>query len=261
MFRHCVAGIDFSAGWDQVHARLRRMAALLGIQELTLVHVDEPQVWGHKDFADAAGSVRLEQAAADLRSSLGLQVHAQLASGLPAKALLDVALRQHADLLAVANRSHARGAELLLGNAALSLAGTSRLPLLIVPFEEGSLAEGTPLLLVSDRSAAAAKARAIFLELLGEREGRVMLVQGSGQQVSLAEAEALEALAASRGKIEVGTVAGDAVSEVCRVARNLEAPLIIVGKRCPEVAGEPLLDSRLEELCRKTPSPLLLIPS
>lgn len=260
MFKHCVAGIDFSAGWDQLRAQLKRMVELLGIQRLTLVYVDEPHLWGHKNFTDTAGGVRLEQTAADLKTSLGLEVASQVVSGLAAKSLLEAAKQQRADLLMVANRSHSRGQELFVGNVALSLARTSTLPLLIVPFDQGSIVEGAPLLLVSDKSSAAAKARTCFVDLLGARAGRVMLLQ-DGQQTSLKEAEALEALAAKHEKIEVGAVVGDAVDEVCRVAGKLEAPLIIVGKRSADEAGEPRLDSWVEALCRQTLNPVLLIPS
>lgn len=260
MFRHCVAGIDFSAGWAQVHAQLKRMTSLLGIQQLTLVHVDEPRQWGHRDFTDAASSVRLEQMARDVQADLGIEVHPRFVSGLAAPAILEVAARQQADMIMVANRSHSRGRELVMGNVAMSLARMSTLPLLIIPTDLGSLEDGAPLLLVTDNSPAASRARACFAGLLGARQGRVMIVR-SPQQTSLAEAETLEALLASHGNIAVDAVAGDPVAEVCRVAGEIKTPLIILGKHSGNAIDEPLLDNMVESLCRQTVKPLLLMPS
>lgn len=260
MFRHCVAGIDFSVGWDQVHAQLKRMTSLLGIQQLTLVHVDEPRQWVHRDVADAASSVHLEQLAREVQAELGIAVQPRLVSGLAATALLEVATRQQADLVVVANRSHSRGRELVMGNVAMSLVRMSTLPLLIVPFDLGSIDEGAPLLLVTDNSPVASKARACFAGLLGARQGRVMIVRRP-PQTSLAEAQALEALLARHGNTVVDSVDADPVAQVRRVAGEIKTPLIILGKRSSNAIDEPLLDSMVEGLCRQALSPLLLIPS
>jgi nucleotide-binding universal stress UspA family protein len=260
MFRHCVAGIDFSAGWDQVQAQLKRMTSLLGIQQLTLVHVDEPRQWTHRDFTDAASGVRLEQVARDVQAGLGIEVHSRLASGFAATAILEVATRQQADLIVVANRSHSRGRDLIMGNVALNLVRLSTPPLLVVPFDMGATNESAPLLLVTDNSPLSSGARTCFAGLLGARKGRVMLIQRPDQQPTLSEMEALNALAASHVDVTIDSVAGDPVAEVCRVAREIEAPLIIFGMRAGTI-GQQYHDSLLEDLCRQTLSPVLLIPS
>lgn len=260
MFRHCVACIDFSTGWDQVHGRLRQLAELLGIRELTLVHVDEPHVWKHRDFVDAAGRVRLDQVVTDLRAALGLEVRAQLASGLPGKALLDAAVQSRADLLVVANLRHMRGDEYLLGNVAVSLARSSTMPLLLVPAEPGMVEAQAPLLLVSDGSLAAGKARGCFSGLLDGRKGRVLQLGGAERQTSLAEAQALDALVSGNPDIEQARLGGDPAGEIGRMANEFGAALIVVGKRAAAEHGEPALEDWMEDLCRDTPSPLLLVP-
>ncbi|MCQ4348675.1 universal stress protein [Pseudomonas stutzeri] len=260
MFRHCVAGIDFSAGWDQVKARLRRMAPLLGIRRLTLVHVEEPNQWRREDVAAAAAGVRLTQAADDLAASLGLEVQSRLVAGFAASALLEQAARERADLIVVANRSHSRGQELFMGNVALNLARMSTLPLLIVPLDLGGLDESAPLLLVSDNSSGAAAARRCFAGLLAGRAGRVALL-ADGAERSPAEVQALDELVAGQAGVEFAPLAGEPAAAVCRLAEDLGAPLIVVGQRRPGGVGEPFLDGRVESLCRQARSPVLLVPA
>lgn len=260
MFRHCVAGIDFSAGWDQMQAQLKRLTSLLGIQQLTLVHVDEPRQWTRRDIADAASGARLEQVARDLQAGLGIEVHPLLVSGLAATAILEVVARQQADLIVVANRSHSSGRDLIMGNVALNLVRMGTPPLLVVPFDMGATNDSAPLLLVTDNSPLSRGARTCFAGLLGARKGRVLLVQRPDQQPTLSEMEALDALVASHANVTIDSVAGDPVAEVCRVARELETPLIIFGKHAGAI-GEQHHDSLLEDLCRQTVRPVLLMPS
>ncbi len=266
MFRHCVAGIDFSAGWDQLRGQLGRMIALLGIQQLTLVHADEPHLRAHQDSDDCERRrLSLEQVAGDLQAELGIAVQPRFVTGFAASAILEVAGELQADLVMAANRSHSRGGELFLGNVALNLARMSTLPLLIVPRDLGAIEEHAPLLLVSDRSAAGRAARDCFAALLGsQRKGRVMVIGDPGdpgEQASLAELEAVEALVSSHANITPESVAGDPLEAICQAAAALHTPLILLGKpRRAPVDAAPLA-ALVEDVCRQARNPLLLVPA
>lgn len=263
MFRHCVAGIDFSTGWDQLSGQLGRMIALLGIQKLTLVHADEPHQRAHQDPDDCnRRRLRLEQVAGDLQATLGIAVQPRFVTGFAASSILEAAGELQADLVMAANRSHSRGGELFLGNVALSLARMSTLPLLIVPRDLGAIEEHAPLLLVSDRSAVSRAARDCFTALLGsQRKGRVMVVGDPGERASLAELEAVEALVSSHANITPESVVGDPLEAICQAAAALQTPLILLGKpRRAPVDAAPL-DALVEDVCRQARNPLLLVPA
>ncbi|WP_107850377.1 universal stress protein [Oceanimonas marisflavi] len=113
MFRHCIAGIDFSAGWDQSRAQLTRMVPLLGIQQLTLLHADEPHHRSHKE-ASANRRTHLEQLATDMAASLTIPTEPVFVSGFATSSLLEIASRREAGLLLIANNSHSRGQDFIL---------------------------------------------------------------------------------------------------------------------------------------------------
>ncbi|ATG75524.1 hypothetical protein CGX12_13325 [Zobellella denitrificans] len=263
MFRHCVAGIDFSAGWDRVQSRLRQMVALFDIRELTLVHADEPHRRAHKDANDRTNrKLHLEQVAADMSRELAITVHTQFVSGFAVSSILDCAKRKQADLIVVANRSHSRSREFFMGNVALNLARLCKLPLLIVPSDLGAVADDAPLLLATDNSPASARARACFTELVGtDRQGMVMIVRSPEHQVAFEEVQAGESFATDNPNLDVRTVVGDPVEEICEAASNVRTPLIILGKRGTNPIAELPLGSTAEGICRHATNPVLLIPS
>ncbi|PSJ44391.1 hypothetical protein C7H85_13785 [Zobellella endophytica] len=263
MFRHCVAGTDFSAGWDQVQSQLARMIPLLGIERLTLVYADEPHHRSHKDANGCANRrIHLEQLAGDMVQALAIPADSVFVSGFAAAALQEVATRREADLLLVANGSHSRGQEFLMGNVALSLARQSRLPLLIIPLDLGPVDDEAPLLLVTDHSPASASARGCFAGLLGAgRRGRVMIVRNPDHQVTFEELKAEEGWAEDNAQLDVGVVIGDPVDEICEAASELKTPLIVLGKHRIPSGGEQSLGATLEGICRQAVNPLLLLPS
>ncbi|MBL1376069.1 universal stress protein [Zobellella iuensis] len=263
MFRHCVAGIDFSAGWDRVQARLRHMMALFGIRELTLVYADEPHRRAHKDTTGRTNrQLHLEQVAADLGRELGIAVHGHFVSGFAVPSILDTAKKKEADLIVVANRSHSRSREFFMGNVALNLARMSKLPLLIVPSDLGTVEDDAPLLLATDNSPASARARTCFAELLGaDRKGLVMVVSNPDHQVAFEEVQAGEAVIASNANLDTRTVVGDPVEEICEAANDVKTPLIVLGKRGTNPIAELPLGSTAEGICRHATNPVLLVPS
>ncbi|GAA3544716.1 universal stress protein [Zobellella aerophila] len=263
MFRHCIAGIDFSTGWDQARTQLTRMVPLLGIRQLTLFHADEPHHRSRKETNTSANRrTHLEQLAKDMAESLAIPTDPVFVSGFAASSLLEIASRREAELILVANNSHSRGQDFIMGNVALDLARQSRLPLLIIPVDLGPLDDSAPLLLVTDHSPTSAKARICFTELLGsERNGRVMIVRNPDHQVAFDELRAEEAFATDNERLDVGVALGDPVDEVCEAASELKTPLIVIGKHGTPTDNEPPLGSMAESICRRAVNPLLLVPS
>ncbi|WP_116474898.1 universal stress protein [Zobellella maritima] len=263
MFRHCIAGVDFSAGWDRARDQLTRILPLLGIGQLTLFHADEPHHRTHKE-ANACANRRthLEQLAKDMAESLAIPTEPAYVSGFAASSLLEIATRRQAGLILVANNSHSRGQDFFMGNVALDLARQSRLPLLIIPVDLGPIDDNAPLLLVTDHSPASTRARACFTELLGsKRSGRVMIVNNPEHQLDFEELKAEEGFTADNERLDIGVVLGDPVDDVCDTASELKTPLIVIGKHGSPSGNEPPLGSVAEGICRRAANPLLLIPS
>lgn len=264
MFKHAIVGVDFSEGWHNAEPQLPPLLAWLGVEQLTLVAVDEIHRWQHEgEDEKTSRAVNLRQLADDLQARYQLPVEHQVRHGFPASELIATATELHADVIVVANSSHSAYRDFFLGNVTLNVARMAQLPVLILPVDAPPAADGAPLLLAIDSSSAASRAEACFTRLAPRVPAAqvVMVTEGYGQPASPVEQEQASGLAQSLGQsVSFHALQGEPAEQITRHAREQGTRLLIMGKRGKTDMRELPLGSTAETACRLTVTPLLLVP-
>lgn len=260
--KHGILAVDFSEGWELARRHLAPLVPYLGLERLTLVNVIPPQLReARKQELRGLRTRQLQELATGLAAEYKLPVEGRLAEGFIAATLLDVAAEAGANLVICANQSHSRARALFLGNVALNLARMSRLPLLILPVDSDTDAEG-PLLLATDGSDAAAGAERMFSALAGDHPAQVLWVDADTGESDQPDAEPrLAELAERGGAIRALTLQGDPDELITETASKAGAALLIIGKRGWTPLPELPLGSTAEAVCRAARTPVLLVPA
>lgn len=168
-------------------------------------------------------------------------------------------------LLVVGSHGDARPAETATGSVATALAGRAAGPLLIA--RAGARAEGTqPRILVAvDDSAAAAPLVALAGSIAAGCHGYVHLVhvqdRGYGSHTRHRLAELSTALIEQTGSEPVVEVAcaANVAAHICRLARDSESSLLVVGRRRP--AARRSLVTVGERIVHDSPCSVLVVPT
>lgn len=268
MFGHIVVAVDFSPSWESIARALPALRGW-GCERLTLVHV----------LASAYGQVpaethreRYETSLMEYRDSLsqaGFAVDTVVATGEPARTLVDVAVNAAADAVLAGSRGHSTIRELFLGSTVLNLARLTRIPMLLWPMNAvlPPVANLRKVVLGTDCSGAAAAAEARFIELVAAGlDGVAVCAIERGERVdreqeqSCASAHMERLKSEGGGKVSFRLVEGLAAQVILKTSRDVRADLIVVGKRGRNRMHELLLGSTAEAVCRGSGLPVLLVP-
>lgn len=268
MFKHIVVAVDFSPAWEVLSKHLPKLRGW-GCEYLTLVHVLPTNyplapAESHRGYYET----RLEESANALKS-VGFRTDYRVIAGDPAAALVDVAQEANADCLLAGSHGHSTLRDFFLGSTVLNVARLTSLPLLIIPVHvvRPPSARVMRVVLGSDCSEAARAAEAIFLALVDEgAEGTAVCAlergrtEDSAQEIHCAKAH-VERL--NRGRttpIDARIEHGFAPELITRIAQDVQADLIVIGKRGYNRMRELLLGSTAEAVCRRAQIPVVLIP-
>ena len=263
-----------------------------GVKKLVLTHVI------HVGYTHAASYdheakllVWLEKRAEPIRGT-GLEVAVEVrAAGVPADAILAAATDVGADLVVIGSRSESRVKTLFLGSVARAVLQQTSLPLLLLWLEPTAEATAETceavcadtlrhVLLATDFSSHAAAAEAAT-EALATAAARTTVlhvtrpadVEKTPHLPIMAEA----ALAKIRSRIEAagGTVdthlapsrlapsrlaEGEPALTIARLAADLDATLIVVGKHGQGWVESLLIGSTAAAVCETARRPVLMVP-
>lgn len=283
MFRTILIPSDlFGATPDFPHCF--RGAGAVGVEEAHLVQPIPPVALGR-----AASLLRglarpvLEEQRAQLEA-LGLRVTTHTPQGEPVSAILGVAARQKAEVIAVSSFAENLFVEALVHPLADALLNQSALPLLGLgcgrsaeacrPFDQ---VLGGRVLFATDFSGCAASARASVRELVARTGAEVVALHVQEKRRILphladrlkefdhTDRERLETLArdlreAGARAVQTEVELGHAGPAICDAARRLFATLVVLGTRGRGWGEEPFVGSVARHVARHSPVPVLLIP-
>ncbi len=258
-----------------------------GVRKLVLNHVIHVGYTHAASYDHEAKLLTwLEERAEPLRKS-GLAVEVQVrAAGVPADAILAAAKDVEADLVVIGSRSESRVKTLFLGSVARAVIQQTSLPLLLQWIEPTAEATAETceavctdtlrhVLLATDFSSHAAAAEAAT-ETLAAAAGRTTIVhvirQADVEQTPHLQVMAEAALATIRGRIEAagGTVdtrlaatrlaESEPAATIAKVAADIDASLIIVGKHGQGWVESLLIGSTAAAVCETARRPVLMVP-
>jgi len=253
-----------------------------GVKKLVLTHfvrVGYAQGAGYGHESDLVAW--LEKRATPLRAQgLEVEVHVRPA-GSPADEILAVAAEVGADLVVIGSRSESRVTSLFLGSIARAVIQRTRLPVLLLWIEPTAEATAETceavcadtlrhVLLATDFSTHAAGAeRAIAV--LAVKAQRTTILHVMSQPILatmphwpvMAEA-ALGAIAAragaAGGPVETRTAEGEPAATIARLAADLDASLIVVGKHGQGWLESLVIGSTAAAVCETARRPVLMVP-
>jgi nucleotide-binding universal stress UspA family protein len=253
-----------------------------GLEKLVLGHVIHVGYTHAASYDHEAKLLTwLEERAEPLRKS-GLSVEVQVRpAGVPADAILAAAKDVEADLVVIGSRSESRVKTLFLGSVARAVIHQTSLPLLLQWIEPTAEATAQTceavcadtlrhVLLATDFSSHAAAAEAAT-EALAAAAGRTTIVHvirpADVEQTPHLQVMAEAALATIRGRIEAagGTVdtrlaEGEPAATIAKVAADIDASLIIVGKHGQGWVESLLIGSSAAAVCETARRPVLMVP-
>ena len=137
MYKKILVALDNSETDRAMFPHIAKLAKLHGSQ-LLLLHVSDGWVARYYDLLNLAPSEEmeedrayLEKAAVDLRAH-GIAVTAHLALGDPASGILETALEQNCDLIAMTTHGHRFLKDLIYGSTITRVRHRARMPVLLV---------------------------------------------------------------------------------------------------------------------------------
>lgn len=258
MFKHLSVAVDFSPAWDAISGNLPRLRAW-GCERVTLVHVlgshypQAPAVTHREHYEE-----RLAESAAALARA-GFRTDVLIETGDPAVALVEVGGRISADCIVAGTQGHSTLRDFFIGSTVLNVARLTDRPVLLLPVDGADAVPKklTKVVLGSDCSEAAKGAERFFLDLLATGvEGVAVCAiergdpsdQSQEQHCAGIHIERLEQCCLGlQSRIERGA----APEVIIRVAREVGADLIVVGKRGHNRMRELMLGSTAEAVCRR----------
>ena len=281
MYRTALIALDHSSAEAPMLDCLADLRDM-GVEHAVLTHVirvgyAQGAGYGH----EAEYRTWLEGRAASLRTAgLGITIDIR-ASGAPGKDIIQAAAEHHADLIVIGSRGHNMVRGLFLGSTAREVIRLSTLPVRLEWIEADMKAgaehckrvcRGTlgPLMLATDLSPHAVAAEAASVRLAA-KAGTVHLVHvlteadlaRSPRWPVMARA-ALDALAqeftAAGGKAEAHLLRGEPSQEVARLAAEVGAHLIVVGKHGQGWVQSLVIGSTAAALCEIARRPVLMVP-
>lgn len=281
MFTKALIALDNSAAQGPMLDCLTDLQDM-GVTQVVLVHTvrvgyGEGAAYGNKDKLEQW----LANRAAPMRAA-GMDVDIDVrAAGEVAKDILSAAQEHNADLIVIGSRGQNMLRGLFLGSVARDVIRLSTLPVRLEWLEATdktgeSACERTchaglkHLLLATDFSphASAAEAVAVKLSTLASVVELVHVVSPVESEryahwPIMAKA-ALNGIAdkvtAAGGKTEVNLRQGTASEEIGRLAKELDADLIIIGKHGQNWSQSMLIGSTAAKLCEIARRPVLTIP-
>lgn len=279
VYRHFLFGIDGSAASLQalqVGLRLADPAT-----RLTAVSVAPPYEGdlGLLGIGDVAAKLRQPCEAAltraqELAAVAGVELRSICALGEPYQRLVELADSEACDLLVIGARGMTAWEKMLLGRVARRVIGLSSQDVLVVP--EQAHYGWQQLLLATDLAPASRAAENRALELaeaynsgltiLSVLEAPPYLFGEAGTVGCKLPPERTQALAAVQEaattagiRAEVLTAAGDAAALICRLAREKQAGMIIIGSHGRSGLKRLLLGSTAEKVIGQAPCPVLVV--
>jgi nucleotide-binding universal stress UspA family protein len=141
VFRRIVAPTDFSECAEEAWSLAQPVAQMLG-SEVMLVHVFvEPPVYGDAEAGTAAWQVLIEaerwvadelERRADQARKRGIAVRTEICTGSPAAEIVELASREHADVVIMGTHGRDGLTRVLLGSVADRVIRTASCPVLTV---------------------------------------------------------------------------------------------------------------------------------
>jgi nucleotide-binding universal stress UspA family protein len=253
-----------------------------GVRKLVLNHVI------HVGYTHAASYdyeakllAWLEERAEPLRAQ-GLAVEVQVRpAGVPADAILAAAEDVEADLVVIGSRSESRVKTLFLGSVARAVIHQTRLPLLLQWIEPTAEATAKTceavcadtlrhVLLATDFSSHAAAAEAAA-EVLAAAAGRTTIMHVARPadlertphlpvMAEAALATIRDRIVAAGGTVDTRLAEGEPAASIAKVAANIDASLIIVGKHGQGWVESLLIGSSAAAVCETARRPVLMVP-
>ncbi|MGB9867122.1 MAG: universal stress protein [Bacillota bacterium] len=274
MFERIVVGLDGSTASERVLARLNDLRAV-GTQSVALAWVVDVGITGGMAPNLVNGHVEwLREKAWQLK---GFDVSWHAPVGFPGYEITRLAEELGASLVLIGSRGESLWRDAFLGSTASDTLRLSNVPVLIERTgQEDLIAPLRPLwerlLLATDVSAAAERAEAVTCKLAPvAREIVVLSVvdEGTGQEqlrrLEEAASEHIRCLVdrCSGGGLKVSgkTAVGIASVNIIRTAEEIDASLIIVGKRGRGRIRELLIGSTAEAVARRASRPVLVVPN
>lgn len=261
MFEHAVVAADLSANWPTLLERLPRLHRA-GIRRLTLIHVLPRGMPGTARQDDRLMEESREQLgqAADWLNTWGFSAdHEVLMGGEPAVAIDDYLEQTDASLVVLGRHGHGLLRDFFLGSTLYDLARSAGRPVWLEPLDNPPPGDGS-LLLATNGSAGARNAEACARELQAYFENAIALIvdEGLGEpSPEEAEQHVRTHLPGFRVRLEQGR----AYSTIETVARETGATLIVLGRSSHGSLRDLLWGSTAEQLCRRPPTSVMLIPS
>lgn len=262
MLKHCVLTVDYSGEWAHTLDYLPGLLALLQCEQLTLVHVVE--VFKRKSLQDAADVVEenLKDIAGRIRDQLQIAVDWEVRSGFAASQIVEVAKARQADGIIALNRSHSSAREFFMGNIVLNLARLSHVPLVVVSSDGVVAAEGAPVMLGTDGSAATRVARDWFERFVkAGRDGVAVWVDSDHHDDEAEAHRTLAVLTSTYPNVSCRHLQGNAVSKLVEEADELSVALLILARRGTTPIEHLPIGQVAEGVVRKCRQPVLLIPA
>jgi manganese transport protein len=139
MYRKILVALDTTAADQELLPHIAQFAALAH-SELLLLHVADGWAARNFDQLSLAESEEmkedlsyLEDTAARLRADSGLKIETLLALGNPPTKILEVAVNEQCDLIALASHGHRLVGDIIHGSTIEDVRHKARVPLLVVP--------------------------------------------------------------------------------------------------------------------------------
>jgi nucleotide-binding universal stress UspA family protein len=278
---HVLAAVDFS---DSARAAFDQALALSGRHgaELTVVHAvptDRLSKWDYRERRVLVDGLRAAAKAAGVRFKFSIQ------SGDPAEVILLHANARRADLIVLGTSKRSGFDRFRFGSVAETIAREATQPVLVVPATaakvSGELMPLKSILVAVDLGEGSRAAVERALSLAGENT-RVTVVHAvpgvpmaevSRYRHRLMEPEYQRQLtldawrrippivpARTSAKVHVRVVVGDPSTEISRVAREVDADLVLIGVTPRSAFGRLLFGSTAARVIRTTGVPVLASP-
>jgi nucleotide-binding universal stress UspA family protein len=137
VYKHILVAVDHSDVDGLILEHIKSLGRICH-SKITLIHVADGFGARYQKALDLADSREivddrryLEELKADFASD-GFEVNTHLASGDPAKEILNFADRSHCDLIAMSTHGHGPVADFFLGSVAASVRHKTALPVLLI---------------------------------------------------------------------------------------------------------------------------------
>ena len=143
MYKHILVPLENSPADETILRHIRGLARLTGAR-LTLLHVADGFMARNQENLglDESEEMRLDRAYLERRQAEladeGYAVAAQLECGEPANHIVDLAEREHCDLIAMSTHGHRLIGDLILGSVASEVRHRTEIPVLMVRVKKGA---------------------------------------------------------------------------------------------------------------------------